>query len=55
MQDKIGMALDDIHLTGHVPQCELFLKQILLFFFRLLSVGFFYLFLLETRFKLIDL
>jgi len=54
MQDKIGMALDDIHLTGHVPQCELFLKRILLFF-RLLSVGFFYLFLLETRFKLIDL
>jgi len=33
MQDKIGMALDDIHLTGHVPQCELFLKRILLFFF----------------------
>jgi len=42
MQDKIGMALDDIHLTGHVPQCELFLTQILLFFFRLLSVGSFF-------------
>jgi hypothetical protein len=22
LQDKIGMALDDIHITGHVPQCE---------------------------------
>jgi len=55
MQDKIGMALDDIHLTGHVPQCELFLTQILLFFFfdSFPSVPFFL--LLETRFKLIDL
>ncbi|KAF4619332.1 hypothetical protein D9613_005471 [Agrocybe pediades] len=22
MTDKIGMPLDDIHITGHVPQCE---------------------------------
>jgi hypothetical protein len=22
MQDKIGMPLDEIHLSGHVPQCE---------------------------------
>ena len=22
LQDKIGMALDDIHITGNVPQCE---------------------------------
>ena len=22
MQDKLGMPLDEIHISGHVPQCE---------------------------------
>ena len=22
MKDKIGMPLDEIHTTGHVPQCK---------------------------------
>ncbi len=23
MEDKMGMALDEIHISGRVPQCEL--------------------------------
>lgn len=35
MQDKIGMPLDEIHLSGHVPQCEF-----ICFCFRYLFSGY---------------
>lgn len=38
MDDKIGMSLDDIHVSGNVPQCECFYDDVNYFLAHLLLV-----------------